>query len=720
MSYNTLILSYNKNKEIEEYIPDKSPCVSSNESKDNNELIYHSFYLPNKISLNQDRFSTINILRSNTNVNLFKSYSSSPFVLSTNIKNTDNEKKTKTVYNPKIKKFLDKKKFSSNTLKNNTNNNINNKNKLQKLKKNNINIIGNKKPRKKQLINKYGSYRNIYENKTFNNKLKRMKTASVRKKQEIKEFKKDASTGSITIKNENLENRIEIDKSNKKINIYIKNNIYNYNLINEINRNSNSNSNTKINNLIESRSSINKSDSIKIPSQDYFYKNNYKSSTHKKNNNKKPAIKISPSDIINNNNAINNNNSNNKKNIFLKEKIIYNEKNNNNNLNNKIKFDFPLLESYNKQKKPVKIQQPVKIYYKKLFQKFHNIYINWKHYKDKHKIRGRINPILNILSFLNQKDIIEIINIRNKKMMLLINKSLIDSYYINIKKNLKKYNNYLEPIKSSLVYTYTKNRCSLKIDIISTIKFIDKKNNILPQNPKHFQLLYLFEFLNEKNISKIQNQIKNKLYDCYGFDIIPKNNDTEKESKKEFKGVYLSKQMSKFNIDKNDDLIIIQPILPFKINDRGIFNFEIFSNQNYFINPKNMKIKLNILDLYANRNINELRINEYDNICKHWKKSGGLNAKKIEIYKNIIKEWFDKYFFIKDIFYADIGLSVFKFNLVANNCGVLNNENLNVKIIIKEKDDYVENEIKKNNLLFERNSLFEIRKGENLIFFLSM
>ena len=94
--------------------------------------------------------------------------------------------------------------------------------------------------------------------------------------------------------------------------------------------------------------------------------------------------------------------------------------------------------------------------------------------------------------------------------------------------------------------------------------------------------------------------------------------------------------------------------------------------------------------------------------------------KKIEIYKNIIKEWFDKFFFIQDIFYADIGLSVFKFNLVANHCGVLNNENLNVKIIIKEKDDYVENEIKKNNLLFERNSSFEIRKGENIIFFLSM
>ena len=711
MSYNTLILSYNKNKEIEEYIPDKSPCVSSNESKDNNELIYHSFYLPNKISLSQERFSTINILRSNTNVYLFKFYSSSPLVLSTNIKNTDNEKKTKTVYNPKIKKFLDKKKFSSNTLKNNTNNNINNKNKLQKLKKNNINIIGNKKPRKKQLINKYGSYRNIYENKTFNNKLKKMKTASVRKKEEAKEFRKDSSTGNITIKNENFENRIEFDKSNKKINIYIKNNIYNYNLLNEVN-------NHKINNLIESRSSFNKSDSIKIQSQDYTFKSNYKSSTHKKNNNKKPAIRITPSDFINMKNVINNSNTNNKNNIFLKEKEI--NKNINININNnKIKFDFPLLEVYNRQKKPIKIL-PIKFYYKKLLQKFHELYIKWKYYKDKNKIRGRINPLLNILSFLNQKDIIEIISLKNKKMMLLLNKSLIDSYYIIIKKNLKKYNNYLETIKSSLVYTYVKDRSSLKIDFILTIKFIDKNNKISEQNPKHFQLLYLFEFLKEKNNSKLQNKIKNKLYDCYGFDIIPEIINLEKESKKEFKGVYLSKQMSKFNIDKNDDMIIIQPILPFKLNDRGIFNFEIFSNQNYFINPKNMRIKLNILDLNANVNINELRINEYDNICKHWKKNGGLNAKKIEIYKNIIKEWFDKFFFIQDIFYADIGLSVFKFNLVANHCGVLNNENLNVKIIIKEKDDYVENEIKKNNLLFERNSSFEIRKGENIIFFLSM
>ena len=72
-----------------------------------------------------------------------------------------------------------------------------------------------------------------------------MKTVSVRKKEEVKDLKKgrekekvrEISNGNITVKNENLENRIEIDKANKKINIYIKNNIYNYNLIHEINSN---------------------------------------------------------------------------------------------------------------------------------------------------------------------------------------------------------------------------------------------------------------------------------------------------------------------------------------------------------------------------------------------------------------------------------------------------------------------------------------------------
>ena len=718
MSYNTTILSYNKNEEIEELDPASSPSISSRESNDKNQIIYNSFYIPTRITLNEYSISSNNLFHSNTNINIFKSYSASPLLFNTNTKNTNNytnniNNTNTNRYNTakqsiKTKKIFDKKKLNDKININNkinindTNNKMNHSTKLR-------NPILKKKPRKKKLMDSYNSYRNIYENKKLINKIKKMKTVSVRKKEEVKDLKKgkekekEISNGNITLKNENLENRIEIDKANKKINIYIKNNIYNYNLIHEIN------SNNKQNNIMDSQSSVTKTD-IKISSQEYFHKNNGNNNTIKKSNNKKPSIKIAPMDYINNNN----NNSSNKKNIFLKEN---NNDKNNSLKNNKFQFDFPFFDLNNKFQNPIKIQ-PIIINYNKFLSKLHYIYNSWRFYKDKNKIRDRINPIINIFSFLNQKDIIEIINIRNKKLMLLINKSLIDSYHSNIRRNLKRYNNYLEPIKSTLLYTYSKNRCSLKIDFILSIRFIDKKNKIT--NPKHFQLLYLFEFLKDKNMPKNKSKNKNRLYDCYGFDIIPEINLIEKETKKEFKGVYLSKQMSRFNIDKNDELINIQPILPFKFNDIGIFNFEIFSNQNYFINHKNLKIKLNILDLYSNSHINELRINEYDSICKHWKNKGGLNEKKIEIYKNIIKEWFDKYFFIKDIFYADIGLSVFKFNLVAKSCGILSNNNLNVKIIIKEKDDYIENEIKKNNLLFERNNIFEIRKGENLIFFLSM
>ena len=701
MSYNFTILSYNKNEEIEEYAPASSPSTSSIESNNENELRYHSFYIPSSMSLNED-----NMLFSNTNLNIFKSYSASPLIINYNKpKNTINTNSLTNIYDSKTKKIFAQKKPNNNIkIDNNNNININNNNKMIKsMNINSINLISQKRPLKKKLLDSYSSYRNIYQNKKYSNKIKKMKTVSLRKKKEEKELKKEKEVSNTTIKNENLDNRIEVDKANKKINIYIKNNIYNYNLIHDVNNN-------KVNDLSESQSNITKSE-IKVPSQQYFNKNN--SNTTKKNNNKKPSIRVAPMDYTNNKN---NNSTNN--NIFLKEK----EKNNHKNIitknSNKNNFDFPFFDLSNNFSKPIIIQPIIDINYKKLLPKFHYIYREWRLYKDKNRIRDRINPIINILSFLNQKDIIEIIGSRNKKMMLLINKSLIDSYYTNIKRNLKRYNNYMEPIKSTLVYTYTKNRCSLKIDFMMTIRFFDKNKRIT--NPKHFQLLYLFEFLKDKNILKKKNKNKNRLYDCYGFDIIPETNKIENELKKEFKGVYLSKQMSRFNIDKNDELINIQPILPFKFDDRGIFNLEIFSNQNYFINPKNLRIKLNIFDLYSNSNINELRINEYDSICKYWKKKGGLNEKKMEIYKNIIKEWFEKYFVIQDIFYADIGLSVFKFNLIANCCGVLINDNLNVKIIIKEKDDYIENEIKKNNLLFERNNVFEIRKGENLIFFLSM
>ena len=669
MSKNPLILSYNKNKEIEEFDPASSPSISSSDSNDKNDLIYHSYFILPSMSLKENSNTLNNIQSIKANNKLFQSFSGSPLIFSNDNKKNSNKKN---IYNIKTQKLSWKKESNSNNIK------INKVNKTER------------KPRKKKLLNSCNSCKNIYENKNkenniiknHSNKIKKIKAISLKKTEE-KISQKEITTGNITVKNDNVENRIEFDKENKKINIYIKNNIYNYNLINEIK------TNKEINNKI-SENIITKSE-IKIPTQEYFIKSNNISiknntnNTQKKNSIKKPSIKISPKD----NNIINTN-------------------------TNKLKFDFPFPALNN-----ILLEKPIKIFNDKndikinLIKKLHELYTKNKHVKNK--------PILNILSFLNQKDIIEIINIRNKKLMLILNKTLIDTYFFSLKKNIKKYSDFFEPIKSTLIYTYSKIRGSLKIDIMFSIRFIDKKNKISPQNPKHFQLLYLFDFIKDKNIiNKGKNKNKNRLYDCYGFDIIPENNNTKNKSKKEFKGIYLSKSMPRFNIDKNDELISVQPILPFKFNDKGIFNFEIFSNQNLFINPRSLRLKLNIKDLYSNNDINELRKNEYESICKYWKIKGGLNEKRIETYKAIIKEWFDKLFFVKDIFYADIGLLVFKFNLIANQCGILKNPNLNIKIIIKEKEDYIENEIKKNNLLFERNNTFEIRKGENLIFYISM
>ena len=665
MSKNPLILSYNKNEEIEEFAPASSPSVSSSDSNDKNDLIYHSFFILPKEGIN----SLNNIQSTKANNDLFKSFSGSPLIFNSNTKKNNNKNN---IYNSKTHKLSWKKEPNNNNIKISKTKQFNNKT--------------NQNPRKKKLLNSYSSCRNIYDNKKIenennikpnSNKIKKLRTISLRKTEE-KMPKKEITNGDITVKNENVENRIEFDKENKKINIYIKNNIYNYNLINEIKQNNNYNDK-----IIDSQSSITKSD-IKIPKQEYFIKNNninLKNNvihTQKKNSIKKPSIKISPLD-------------------------------NNNINNNKLKFDFPFPGLNSILEKPIKIfnnKSKIKI---NILSKLYELYI-----KSKHK---KIKPILNILSFLNQKDLIEIINIRNKKLMLILNKTLVDSYFFSLKKNLRKYSNFLEPIKSTLVYTLSKIRGSLKIDIMFSIRFIDKRNKISPENPKHFQLLYLFDFLKDKKIIK-EGKNKNRLYDCYGFDIIPEI--IENKSKEEFKGIYLSKSLPRFNIDKNDELISVQPILPFKFNDKGIFNFEIFSNQNLFINPRTLRLKLNIIDLLSNNDINELRINEYENICKYWKIKGGPNEKRIEKYKLIIKEWFDKYFLVKDILYADIGLLVFKYNLVANNVGILENPNLNIKIVIKEKDQYIENEIKKNNLLLEKNKAIEIRKGENLIFFISM
>ena len=73
------------------------------------------------------------------------------------------------------------------------------------------------------------------------------------------------------------------------------------------------------------------------------------------------------------------------------------------------------------------------------------------------------------------------------------------------------------------------------------------------------------------------------------------------------------------------------------------------------------------------------------------------------------------------MYFENIGVFIFKTCLKAIKSGEINDKRkIGVKIKIKEKNEYIENEIRKNNLLFERRDIFEIRVGDELTYYFCM
>ena len=163
----------------------------------------------------------------------------------------------------------------------------------------------------------------------------------------------------------------------------------------------------------------------------------------------------------------------------------------------------------------------------------------------------------------------------------------------------------------------------------------------------------------------------------------------------------------------------IQPILPFKTYDQALLNLNIYSPENFFIEPKSVKIKffINPLDNTQYIKGENPRICEYEDVCVHWKNISFLKEEKIIIEQ--LTKVFTPQFNIIRILYDDIGYLVFKVTLKAIQSGLIyNKEELGIDLLIKEKNDIIINEIKKNNLLFEKRNVFELRVGDIIIFYL--
>ena len=365
-----------------------------------------------------------------------------------------------------------------------------------------------------------------------------------------------------------------------------------------------------------------------------------------------------------------------------------------------------------------------------------------------HRIKN--DGLFYILRFLDYYDIINLFKAKNKQLCILINTALVNTYYFNIKEPLMRYCNFLEVLKCTIVQSKIKD--TLKIDFVMNFRFINNNNinNKKPNNnkyrinlngsnnkfidPLYLQFGYIYNYFqkvkNKKELitkEEYEKEIKRlKMYDYYTFDLYPENNKNTKNNNNLLKTpIFISKELSLFEKDGNNSIVNIQPILPFNINDKGIINLEIYTTNNGFIDPDSIKIVIKSYNLKNNikmsndKGINNPRISECEDLCIHWK-----NINLYQHHKSLVlrlKKIFEPFFEIKNILFGNIGVFIFKINLKAIKSGEIDDKNkLEIKIKIKEERDYIENEIRKNNLLFERRDIFELRVGDQFLYYFSM
>jgi hypothetical protein len=150
-----------------------------------------------------------------------------------------------------------------------------------------------------------------------------------------------------------------------------------------------------------------------------------------------------------------------------------------------------------------------------------------------------------------------------------------------------------------------------------------------------------------------------------------------------------------------ENFFTISPILNFKKFDRLVIKINIFNSRG-FIDPKDFLVLFNFEEIpIFDRKIKNLNFCEFEYLISKWR--------EIEI-TNEIKDLFFPYFLVKKSYF---GHFVNKFVLLACNKGKLKINDF--EILIKEKNNYITNEIKKNNLIYK--NILQLRVGDILIFY---
>lgn len=666
MALNSIIFSQNKIKEIEENDSISPPSTSH---------IDRAKTIPN-VSSSKSRSDNFQLFKSKSYQSLDSSIIFGKKIVKRNTVNSKhNEIETKNINIDKEKNINNIKNTKSEYL---NINNINNKalenfnnfkfNKMDSDRLSNTNLF--------QQINNLTEYSSNSNKSDYNDEKIMINIKAYNDLYHKRIFKKNIKKSNVLLNNKIIKNT----------HLLIKNNInpYNYKLKENNSRVINPNTN----------SGLSKTSS-------HFYKNNSNSSYNIRT---KPYIKKIIEDSKNqkiiNKNESNNNNS--KRNSLQTSNLSTNKKR-------------PLILNVNLMNKSniqhLKISQ-----FKRVFKK---------------------DGILHILRFLDYYDLINIFKTKNKKILILINRALAKTYYNRIKFHLLKYNNILELLNGNIVNIQIKD--SFKIDLVAKIRFIKGKykymmNNYKEKNknnftePLYYQLSYLYnyfrkikpqkELITMEELENINKSKALKMHDYYIFDLYPENyynnNNIQKDK------IFISRDIPLK--ERHNNIANVQPILPFLVGDIAIINLELYSSDNGFIEPDSIKIiikecrlKDNLKIIY-DKGFNNPRISEYEELCGHWKNIS-LFENKNEIIK-MVQMSFSHFFRIIEIYFDNIGVYIFKVRLKAVKVGELNDKrSIGIKIKIKEKNDYIENEIRKNYLLFERRDVFEIRVGDELMYY---
>lgn len=169
----------------------------------------------------------------------------------------------------------------------------------------------------------------------------------------------------------------------------------------------------------------------------------------------------------------------------------------------------------------------------------------------------------------------------------------------------------------------------------------------------------------------------------------------------------------------------IQPIQSFRNDDLIIFYINLYSAQG-FIDLKYAKFILtteSIPPIQLPNNKTEIdyldpRICEMELMKNRWKDITYFPNNDL-IFDKIVKI-FNNCFNIEKIIYDDVGYVIFKIFLKAERAGLIpTTDELGITIRVKDENEIIKNEVKKNNLIYEKRNILELRKNDTLIFYLS-